>query len=55
MKRPKTAGNSRCPRYAARVGESFDWLVDEGEGGGPVAGAAVRKGAAGRAIGSGRD
>ena len=51
----KAARNSRWPIRAARVGETFDWLVDEGEGCGPVAGAAVRKEAAGYATGSGRE
>ena len=55
MQWPQVAGNSRWPIRAARVGETFDWLVDEDERGGPVAGAAVRKGAAGYATGSGRE
>ena len=54
MRWPKATRNSRCPMCAARVGEIFDWLVDEGEGCGSVAGAAVRKGAAMRAIEPGR-
>ena len=54
MEWPKAAGNSRWPIRAARVGETFDWLVDEGERGGPAAGAAVRKGAARRAFEPGR-
>ena len=53
MRWPKAARNSRWPIRAARVGEIFDWLVDEGEDGGPVAGATVRREAAGCAIGSG--
>ena len=55
MQWPKAARHSRWPIRAARVGETFDWLVDEGEGCGPVAGAAVRKEAAGYATGSGRE
>ena len=56
---PKAAGKSRWPIRAARVGEIFDWLVDEGEGCGSVAGdtvrsATVRRGAATRAIEPGR-
>ena len=54
MRWPKAAVNSRWPILAARVGKTFDWLVDEGEGCGSVAGAAVRKGAATRAIRPGR-
>ena len=54
MEWSKAARNSRWAICAARVGETFDWLVDEGEGCGSVAGAAVRKGAARRAIEPGR-
>ena len=38
MQWPQAARNSRWPIRAARVGETFDWLVDEGEDGGPVVG-----------------
>ena len=55
MRWPEAARHSRCPFLAARVGEIFDWLVDEGEDGGPVAGAAVRLEATGCAIGSRRE
>ena len=37
------ARNSRWPIRVARVGEIFDRLVDEGEDGGPVAGATLRE------------
>ena len=50
MQWPQAARHSRWPIRAGRVGEIFDWLVNEGEGCGSVAGAAVRKGAARRAI-----
>ena len=55
MRWPKAARNSRWPIRTARVGETFDWLVDEDERGGPVAGAAVRKGVSEYATGSGRE
>ena len=52
---PKAAKHSRWPIGAARAGESFDWLVEEGEDGGPVDGATVRREAAMRAIEPGRE
>ena len=55
MQWPKAARHSRCLIRTARVGETFDWLADEGEDGGLVAGATVRREAAGCAIGSGRE
>ena len=55
MQWPKAARHSRCPIRAATVGEIFDWLADEDEDGGPVAGAAVRREAARRAIEPGRE
>ena len=54
MRWPEAARNSRWPIRAARVGETFDWLADEGEGCGSAAGAAVRKGVARRAFEPGR-
>ena len=55
MRWPWAARKSRWSIRAARVGETFDWLVDEGERCGPVAGAAVRREAAMRAIEPGRN
>ena len=55
MQWPKAARHSRWPIREARVGETFDCLVNKGERGGPVAGAAIRRRAAGCANGPGRE
>ena len=49
MDGPEASGNTRR-FHPASVEETFDWLADEYGVGVPVAGTAVRKGLAGRAI-----